>query len=265
MAIRLFEQASHAQVYSKYRPTYPKALLQILSSYILRNGGGKDLAVDVACGSGQSTFYLLDCFRECIGVDISKAQIAEAQKQCKANGCKNVRFVEGDATKLPLESFSADAITMAQAWHWIPDVDGFYSECKRVLRPSGCVAVYGYGNVQLLNDACNSLVRNFYVDTLKGCWHKERQHIDNEFANVVLPFSNTERHDTEMVKTFTLEDFIGYVSSWSGYQKYCELNPENKALEELQGKLAELLYTPESCSEVMLEAKFPVFLILGQK
>lgn len=261
--VKLFEQVSHASLYSKYRPTYPKSLLEILSNYITRNGSGSELAVDVACGSGQSTFHLLDHFKQCIGVDISRAQVDEAQKKSDHEGHKNVRFLEGDATKLPVEPTSVDFITLAQAWHWLPDVDKFYFECKRVLKPSGCLAVYGYGNVQVLNDSCNSLVRNFYENILKGCWHKERRHIDDEYAEVVLPFTNTERHDIEMTKTFSLADFIGYVSSWSGYQKYCELNPDNNTLQTLQEKLTESLDTDSG--SVSLETKFPVFVMLGQK
>lgn len=265
--VRLFEEASHVTAYSKFRPTYPRALLEMVSSYILKNGGQMDVVVDVGCGSGQSTFYLQDTFKQCIGVDISKAQIREALKKCDERGCKNVRFMEGNALELPLESSSADVVTVAQAWHWMPDVEKFYSECKRVLKPRGCIAVYGYGNVRMLNDSCNALVRNFYCNTLQGHWHKERAHIDNEYIKVALPFGSVERHDIEMEKRFSLDDFIGYLSSWSGYQQYCKVNPGNKTLEDLCCNLAELLSSSEesSKSEVWLETKFPVFAILGQK
>lgn len=179
-------------------------------------------------------------------------------------GRENVRFVVGDGMDLPVETSSANVITIAQAWHWIPDVGKFYSECNRVLKPGGCLAVYGYGNVKLFDKSCNSLVHVFYKTTLKGCWHKERYHIDNEYAEVDLPFTNTERHDIEMIKKFSLDDFIGYLSSWSGYQKYCELNPGNVELQVLQDKLEEQLSGNE-VTEVVVETIFPVFMLLGQK
>ena len=263
--IRLFEQTSHARLYSKYRPTYPKALLEIISCYLSRNGCGNDLAVDVGCGSGQSTFQLGECFSRCVGVDISRAQVLEAQKKCEDKGVtQNFKFVEGDGGNLPVDSSSVNAVTIAQAWHWLPDHGKFYSECKRVLRPGGCLAVYGYGNVQLLDNSCDALVRRFYADTLKGCWHKERVHIDNEYSEVDLPLENTERHDIEMPKSFSMSDFIGYLSTWSGYQKFTELHPTNTELQVLEERLCKLL--PQgSDSEVILETRFPVFLILGQK
>lgn len=262
--IQLFEKASHALVYSRYRPTYPKGLLEVLSGYFSRNGCGHDLAVDVGCGSGQSTSQLTEYFSQCIGVDISKAQVGEAQKKCEQEGRENVRFVVGNGMDLPVETSSVNAITIAQAWHWLSDVGKFYFECNRVLKPGGCLAVYGYGNVKLLDRSCNSLVRNFYENTLKGCWHKERYHIDNEYAEVDLPFTNTERHDIEMTKNFALDDFIGYLSSWSGYQKYCELKPGNVELQVLRDKLAEQVSGSE-VTEVIVETTFPVFVLLGQK
>ena len=263
--IQLFEKASHAHIYSKFRPSYPKAILDLVSGYITKHGGGFDLAVDVGCGSGQSTFYLKDRFKHCIGVDISKAQVQEAQLKGEQVHCKNVEFKVGNGMDLPVETSSADAVTIAQAWHWMTNLDTFYSECKRILKPKGSLAVYGYGNVQLLNDQCNLLVRDFYKNTLNGCWHKERHHIDNEYAEVALPFSNVERHDTEMSKTFSVEDFIGYVSTWSGYERYCELNPNNHVLQELQSGITELLAKKGGGGNNNLDATFPIFLILGQK
>lgn len=245
----------------------PKEVLKILTGYFSRYGCGNDVAVDVGCGSGQSTFCLGEYFSQCTGVDISKAQVGEAGKKCDEEGHKNVVFIEGSGMDLPLGNSSANAITIAQAWHWLPDPVKFYSECNRVLKPMGCLAVYGYGNGQLLNDPCNALVRDFYTNTLQGCWHKERRHIDNEYAEVDLPFANTERHDIEMTKTFSLENFIGYLSSWSGYQQYCEVHPANVALQTLQDKLQTELSKSDasSSSDILVETKFPLFIILGQK
>lgn len=267
-ALRVFEQATHASLYSKYRPTYPKDLLNIISRYITRHGGGHGVVVDVGCGTGQSTFYLLDLFKHCIGVDISKAQISEALRKCEVEGTKNIEFVVGSGLDMPVESSSVDMVTIAQAWHWVKDIDGFYSECKRVLKPGGSLAVYGYGNVQALNSSCDSLIRHFYADTLKGFWHKERRYIDDKYAEVVLPFSNVERHDSSMEKLFSLSDFIGYLSSWSGYQKYCEVNPENTVLNQLQEKLKSCLERDcdtKDNKNLCLETRFPLFIILGQK
>lgn len=278
--IRLFEHAAHASLYSKYRPTYPKSVIETIASYVTNRGGSLGVALDVACGSGQSTFYLKDTFKKIIGVDISKAQLEEANSKCRAQNIHNIQFRLGSAMELPVESESVDVVTTAQALHWL-DIDGFFAECRRVLKHKGCLAVYGYGNVCLVNKQCNILVSNFYRNTLKGCWHDARCHIDEEYRSIHLPFSNTQRIDMSMPYSTTLEAFIGYVSSWSGYQKYCEDHPENKVLEDMSASMRQILESNQhddseglTCDDVdtstnrpqlTVEAYFPLFVLLGQK
>ena len=125
---------------------YPKTLFDTISSFIKKNGcSGYDVAVDVACGSGQSTFPLYNLFQKVIGVDISEAQITNARAKIATTlqGSKNIKFMVGDAHNLCLDSSSADLITCATAWHWL-DSELFYREAKRILKPKGCLAVYGY-------------------------------------------------------------------------------------------------------------------------
>ena len=275
MAIRLFQEAAHASIYRQYRPAYPQKVLEIITNYVKKWSGGYDVAVDVACGSGQSTFYLQNTFRRCIGVDISKAQVKEASQACQEKGLPNIEFVQGSAADIPMEASSVDVVTIAQAWHWV-DPESFYAECKRILKPGGCLAVYGYGNGQIINNTeCNVLLKDFYTKTLKGYWNDRRRHIDNEFKEVVLPFSNTERHYTSMLHITSLDWFIGYVSTWSGYCKYCEENPGNKELQVMEEKMRQVLVKEKQSEDVStsnedgldlsVQVRFPVFVLLGQK
>ena len=283
--IRLFEHAAHAHLYSRYRPRYPKAVISGITNYVTRVGGSLGLAVDVACGSGQSTFCLKETFQQVVGVDISKAQIEEANSKCKAENVDNIEFRVGNGMDLPFENESVDVITIAQALHWL-DIDKFFTECKRVLKNKGCLAVYGYGNVCVVNEQCNALVSNFYRNSLKGCWHETRYHIDNEYRSIHLPFSNTHRIDITMPYETSLEAFIGYLSTWSGYQKHCEDYPDNTLLKDLNIAMWEILESDEHNQHTAsgkhkrstdltiktqdygnskVDAYFPVFILLGQK
>ena len=288
---RLFEHTAHAHLYSRYRPTYPKAVVSAITDYVTRIGGSLGLAVDVACGSGQSTFYLKEAFKKVIGVDISKAQIEEANRKCKVENVDNIEFQVGNGMNLSFEDESVDMVTIAQALHWL-DRGKFFAECKRVLKHKGCLAVYGYGNVHVVSEQCNALVSNFYRNSLKGCWHEARYHIDNEYRSIQLPFSNTHRIDMTMPCTTSLEAFMGYLSTWSGYQKYCEDYPDNTLLKDLNIAIREILESTEQnrhqhtaseeqhrrptsdtdftiksedCGNLKVEAYFPVFILLGQK
>ena len=239
-SIRLFEELLHAQLYAKYRPTYPKDLLNRICRFLRASGSPQhasaaeeryDLAVDVACGSGQSTFFLASKFRRCIGVDVSKRQVEFARKKAQEKGAtRDVEFVVGSASQIPLEPAVADLVGCAQAWHWFEQPGSFYDEAKRVLKPGGVLAVYGYGNMILENKESNDLVSDFYWKTLHPYKHANRRHIDELYREVVLPFERTERHDFSMGVSMTLPQVIGYLSSSSYYQGFIKSNPESIAL-----------------------------------
>ena len=50
------------------------------------------LAVDVGCGSGQSTNLLAPLFKRVVGLDVSESQIRVAEAQKSADLCPNVEF-----------------------------------------------------------------------------------------------------------------------------------------------------------------------------
>jgi ubiquinone/menaquinone biosynthesis C-methylase UbiE len=52
-------------------------------------------------------------------------------------------FRMGTETNIPCEDCSADLVTASMAIHWF-DLDGFYAEVDRILRPGGCLAIYNY-------------------------------------------------------------------------------------------------------------------------
>ena len=84
MAFRLYEDDDHAKLYSKFRPTYPKDLIDFIVTYCKEKinqstNSPSSLAVDIGCGPGQSTRLFADHFDKVIGFDISEAQINEVR------------------------------------------------------------------------------------------------------------------------------------------------------------------------------------------
>ena len=150
MAIRLFEGKEHAKLYAKYRPTFPGAIYDEIIKYCSSGTLPMDLAVDVGCGSGQSTRPLSRYFRKVIGSDVSEQQIQSAiAKTTEEHG--NITYHTSPGEDLSfIGDNSVDLITVSQALHWF-DHDVFYSEVRRVLKETGVFAAYGYGN-NVLND-----------------------------------------------------------------------------------------------------------------
>ena len=149
MSIRLFEGKEHAQLYAKYRPTFPDDIYDEIIKYC-SSKTGRDLAVDVGCGSGQSTRPLSRYFRKVIGSDVSEQQIKSAiAKTTEEHG--NITYQTSPGENLSfIGDNSVDLVTVSQALHWF-DHDVFYAEVRRVLKETGVFAAYGYGH-NVLND-----------------------------------------------------------------------------------------------------------------
>ena len=95
-------------------------------------------------------------FEKINGIDVSAEQIRHAP-----TGNDRVRFSVGSADNLEFEDASMDLVTIAMALHWV-DRDRFYSEVKRVLKPGGVLAAFGYNylKVKLDNETANDILLN---------------------------------------------------------------------------------------------------------
>ena len=170
----------------------------------------------------------------------------------------------GDAHNLPLQSSSADLISCAMAWHWL-DPEPFYREVKRVLKPKGCLAVYGYGpGSESVGDYhCQKLALT-YIDHLKekGFWHERSVHCENNYAATKLPFKLTERYEFPMVWKTDLTHLVGFLSSTSLFPAYCQKYPDSTLLKDLQKNY--LSAKGKNQTNPKLEYIFTGFAILGQ-
>ncbi len=100
---------------------------------------GDERALDVGTGTGALAFALAPHVREVIGVDRSPELLAEARR--RADAFPNVTFVEGDATKLDLESDSFDLAGCARTLHHVHRPELVIAELARATRLGGHVLV----------------------------------------------------------------------------------------------------------------------------
>ena len=70
----LFANKTLSQQYALHRPSYPEAVFNRIIGYCSETSD-KELALDVACGSGQSTKPLTKWYKEVIGIDTSKTMV----------------------------------------------------------------------------------------------------------------------------------------------------------------------------------------------
>jgi SAM-dependent methyltransferase len=118
--------------YVKHRPSYPRAVIELLES---RCGLTSDSVVaDVGSGTGLLSELFLDNGNRVIGVEPNK-EMREAGERRLAH---HPRFtsVGGTAEDTTLDDASVDFVTAGQAFHWF-DPERTRTEFARILEPRG--------------------------------------------------------------------------------------------------------------------------------
>jgi SAM-dependent methyltransferase len=124
---RAFDGAADA--YERGRPGYPPDAVAWLAA-VLGLGPGTTV-VDLAAGTGKLTRLLVPTGSRVIAVEPLAGMRAALAAQVPG-----VRVVDGTAEDSGLASGLADAVTVAQAFHWF-DGPAALAEIHRVLRPAG--------------------------------------------------------------------------------------------------------------------------------
>lgn len=123
--------------YVRYRPGYPRALLDTL---VAETGlGPGSVVADVGSGTGLSSRLLLAAGARVIGVE-PNAAMRRAGEELLA---QEPRFesVDGTAEATGLPDGAVDLVTAGQAFHWF-DLPRARAELARVLRPGGRAALF---------------------------------------------------------------------------------------------------------------------------
>lgn len=221
--------SSTAPAYAAARPDYPAELFAYLSALV----PGHTQAWDCGTGSGQAASALAPLFRRVRATDPSADQLAHAPPD------PHIDYGLGDEGTSGLDDGSADLVTAAQAAHWF-DLDRFYAEARRVLRPAGVIAIWCYGNCRV-TPAVDAHVVPFYEETLGADWPPEREHIESGYRTLPFPFPERPFPGLVLEKAWTQAEFLAYLGTWSATTRYRKRTGEDplpvlaRALEPLWG------------------------------
>jgi SAM-dependent methyltransferase len=97
---------------------------------------GNDV-LEVACGTGQGVGFLKRIARSLSAGDYSEAILAIARRHYG----DRFSFDRFDAKAMPYGSAQFDAVIIFEAIYYLADLDAFFSECRRVLRPGGVLLI----------------------------------------------------------------------------------------------------------------------------
>jgi SAM-dependent methyltransferase len=106
--------AGTAEHYERFRPPYPKTLLDDVRARLPLRGTGRLL--DLACGTGQVGFALAGDVTEVWAVDQEPEAIALATGKARDLGVGNIRWIAAPAEEVPLDG-AFDLVTIGNAFH----------------------------------------------------------------------------------------------------------------------------------------------------
>ena len=218
--------SGHADLYAQYRIDYPPELYDFIGSLVQN----RHIAWDCATGNGQVAGALADIFEQVEATDISETQLILAIKK------PNIHYQTGSAEQAPFADNTFDLVTVAQALHWF-SVDAFHREVRRVAKPGGIIAEWGYGLVKLNEASLDSTMLDFYRNRIGPYWDPQRAYIDDAYTTLPFPFLDAQRANFTARRNWTLERFLNYLRTWSAVRQYLyenESDPVTELGEELK-------------------------------
>ena len=213
--MKLPDYSSYAKQYAQSRPTYPEELFNHISSL----GEQHDLAWDCATGNGQAAQALTKHFKRIIATDISTEQIKHAIPN------PQIEYRVATSEQSGLKDKSVDLVTVASALHWF-NLESFYSEVKRVVRPGGILAAWSY-HVGYVEPPYEKIFLCFYRNVLFPFFAPGARLVDDRYETITLPGEPLDAGKYFVSAKWNLEQMLSFIKSWSGTQQYIKEQGED--------------------------------------
>lgn len=230
-----------------FRPRYPQCLFEYLGSI----APSSQLAWDCGTGNGQAAVGLASVFDRVIATDASEKQIANAQSH------QRIEYRVTTAENSSIGSETIDLIMVAQALHWF-DLDRFYAEARRILKPDGVLVASAY-NLLHIEKPIDEVVNRYYHEIVGPFWPAERRLVE-QFADLIFPFREIEAPKFDMAAHWNLGQLLGYFVTWSATQRFLAATGTNP-LEQITDDLRNAWGNPEQKRSI----KWPLTFRLGRK
>lgn len=193
-----------AAAYERGRPGYPRQAIEWLERE-LRLGPGRTV-VDVAAGTGKLTRELVGS-----GATVIAVEPVPAMRGVLEQVVPQAQALDGTAEALPLGDQAADAIVVAQAFHWF-NAAAALAEFHRVLRPEGRLAVVWNrrDRDQPLHQEIDAIIAPHRGDTPthhRGDWRRPL-----ETSRLFVPVAKVELPNDQMLDAEGVVDRVASVS-----------------------------------------------------
>ena len=229
-SMNFFAQASAAERYSRYRPYFHPVVIERIHAYLsLKTQVAQ--ALDVGCGTGQSTWALKRLAKSIVGVDISASMLAQAQAS------PQIRYLTAPAEAIPLPNESCDLITSSLAFHWF-ERERFLAETQRLLKPRGWLIIYnnGFLGQMVENPAFTHWHNEVYLPRYPSPPRNAQPLTADQASSFGLDFPHQELYQNQV--TFSVEEVAAYLTTQSNV-----IHAVEQGAERLQAVYAWLVET----------------------
>jgi SAM-dependent methyltransferase len=202
-----FAHASVAMRYASSRPYFHPVVIERIKAHLkLEQSILK--ALDVACGTGQSSLALKAICENVTGVDVSSEMLEFARQN------SGITFLESGTESLPFEDSSFDLLTVSNAFHWF-DRSPFLCEANRVLKPGAWLVVYynAWRSNMLENPEVFKAWADMHFKRYPTPPRDSKPMTESEASSYGFRFDQPETYENTAV--FTLEQCVNYLSTQS--------------------------------------------------
>ncbi len=199
--------SEHGAEYRVYRTGYPVKLLARVSSYCAK----RDLAWDVATGTGQVAQHLTSHFTTVIASDLHHTQLDHAIK------LPNMSYVLADALSVPLKDGVVDLCTVGDALHWFCE-ERFFEELDRVLRPGGVFAMLAHGFTLLPKKL--AVLESRYREILAPFTDSRLKLLNEGYQTIILPYTEKVVEPCRLERNCTGYEYLQTMGTWSAAREY---------------------------------------------
>jgi len=104
--------------------------------------------LDLAAGTGTSSRTFTTAGAYCIACDFSLGMLQVGARKAVSEPAGPVKFVAGDALRLPFGDQAFDAVTISFGLRNVADLDAALAEMHRVTRPGGRLVICEFGHLR---------------------------------------------------------------------------------------------------------------------
>jgi ubiquinone/menaquinone biosynthesis C-methylase UbiE len=233
-----FAYGTAAERYADYRPFFHPLVVEKIKAVLQLNEPLRR-ALDVGCGTGQSTLALTAIARQVVGTDAAAEMLAQAVRH------PSIEYLQSPAEALPVANNSVQLITVSLAFHWF-DRTQFLSEAYRVLETARWLVIYNngfYGTMEE-NPEFEQWNRSRYLERYPTPPRHNQLLGQQDAQQYGFRLVHQESYGNDV--SFTVENLASYLTTQSNVITAVEQGTESikEAYDWLQAQIAPMFSAP---------------------